>query len=399
MITSAVMGLRQTVSRLAIPDIAPDIRDEFVVHAATEVQRNARWLFAFLFMTTPLAILAGHSDTPWLVRWGLPLLMGAYCLMGFIQLSRPMRFREKPHFAARFVVDASISSCFGAVVSSAWCVASWLTAPADDRLQFPIILVMGALATAYCLANVRIGAVANLVIDLLPISLLLLTSGRVLDFAAGFSLLLAGMFQWRMINAHHRHVLDLLHLQKQNRTLALTDPLTGLLNRRALLDFAEAIALGGDHARLILIDIDRFKSINDAHGHDAGDEVLIEVARVIEARAGNNVSAARIGGEEFALLGATDALPAAAALALLSEIRTAAMPHGLVVTASMGIAEGPLGDEQAWRKLYGRADEALYEAKRTGRNRACHADERRAAPPARRATDQPVAVTDATRAA
>lgn len=393
------MGLRQTVSRLAIPDIAPDIRDEFVVHAATEVQRNARWLFAFLFMTTPLAILAGHPDTPWLVRWGLPLLMGAYCLLGLIQLSRPLRFREKPHFAARFVVDASISSSFGAVVSSAWCVASWLTAPADDRLQFPIILVMGALATAYCLANVRIGAIANLVIDLLPISLLLLTSGRVLDFAAGFSLLLAGMFQWRMINAHHRHVLDLLHLQKQNRTLALTDPLTGLLNRRALLDFAEAIALGGDHARLILIDIDRFKAINDAHGHDTGDEVLIEVARVIEARAGNNVSAARIGGEEFALLGATHALPAATALALLSEIRTAAMPHGLVVTASMGIAEGPLGDEQAWRKLYGRADEALYEAKRTGRNRACHADDRRAAPPARRATDRPVAAPDATRAA
>ena len=374
---------------MAIPDIAPDIRDEFVVHAANEVQRNARWLFAFLFLTTPLAIMAGHAETPVLVRWGLPLVMGAYCLMGFVQLSRPMRFREKPKYAAAFVVDASISSCFGAFVSSAWCVASWLTAPADDRLQFPIILVMGALATAYCLANVRIGAIANLVIDLLPISLLLLASGRVLDFAAGFSLLLAGMFQWRMINAHHRHVIDLLHLQKQNRTLALTDPLTGLLNRRALLDFAEALAAGADGARLMIIDIDRFKAINDAHGHDTGDEVLIAIARLVEARAGNNVSAARMGGEEFALLGTPEALPAATALALVAEIRAAAMPHGGTVTASIGIAEGPLGDEQAWRELYCRADEALYQAKRTGRNRACHADEPAPALPARRATDRP----------
>lgn len=393
------MGLRQTVSRLAIPDIAPDIRDEFVVHAATEVQRNARWLFAFLFLTTPLAIMAGHAETPVLVRWGLPLVMGAYCLMGFLQLSRPMRFREKPHYAARFVIDASLSSSFGAVISSVWCVASWLTSPADDRLQFPIILVMGALATAYCLANVRIGAIANLVIDLLPISALLLASGRVLDFAAGFSLLLAGVFQWRMINAHHRHVIDLLHLQKQNRTLALTDPLTGLLNRRALLDFADALAAGGDDARLMIIDIDRFKAINDAHGHDTGDDVLTTVARLVEARAGNNVSAARMGGEEFALLGTLEALPAASALGLLTEIRTTAMPHGEVVTVSIGIAEGPLGDEQAWRKLYCRADEALYQAKRSGRNRACHVDEPAPALPARRASDRPASDSSATQAA
>jgi len=382
-------GFKKFVARHAIPDVAPDIRDEFVIHAAGEVQKNARWLFFLLFLTTPLAMFAGNPDVPWMVRVGMPIAMGAYCLLGFVMLSRRIDFSARPKVAAHYVVDSAISSCFGAVICSSWCVLSWLYAPADDRLQFPIILVMGALATAYCLANVRIGAIANLVIDLLPISLLLVTSGRTLDFAAGCSLLFAGLFQWRMINAHQRHVLDLLQLKKQNRTLALTDPLTGLLNRRALQDFADALGDDREPARLLLIDIDRFKAINDAHGHDMGDEVLIRVAQIIDEFSGNNVSAARLGGEEFALLGSNADLPPATALQLLAAVREADMPHGQQVTISVGIAEGMLNYEDGWQRLYTDADRALYEAKNTGRNRFCHIKEIDEGQPRRRGEDLP----------
>ncbi|MFL0356391.1 GGDEF domain-containing protein [Erythrobacter sp. GH1-10] len=362
-------GFKKLVARYAVPDIAPDIRDEFVIHAASDVQKNARWLFFFLFLTTPLAAFAGSDAVPWIVRWGMPVVMGVYCLLGFAMLSRPLDFTNSPKLARHFVVDSSISSCFGALICSTWCVLSWLYAPVDDRLQFPIILVMGALATAYCLANVRIGAVANLVIDLAPISLLLLTSGEMLNFAAGSSLLLAGLFQWRMINAHHRHVISLLKLQKENRQLALTDPLTGLLNRRALQDFADALAMDRARARILLIDIDRFKAINDRHGHDTGDEVLVEIARIIQSFDGNSISAARLGGEEFALLGSDDALPSSIALKVLAAIREAPMPHGEPVTVSIGIAEGIMHSPEDWQRLYSKADAALYEAKNSGRNR------------------------------
>ena len=384
-------GFKKFVARHAIPDVAPDIRDEYVIHAAKEVQKNARWLFGLLFLTTPLAVLAGNPEVPWMVRIGMPIVMGLYCLLGFVMLAKKIDFDRSPKLAAHYIVDSSISSCFGAVICSAWCVASWLYAPADDRLQFPIILVMGALATAYCLANVKIGAIANLVIDLVPISLLLLTSGSMLDFAAGFSLLFAGVFQWRMIAAHQHHVLDLLTLKKQNRVLALTDPLTGLLNRRALQDFADALAGDSEPARLLLIDIDRFKSVNDTHGHDIGDEVLHKVAKIIDGFSANNVSAARLGGEEFALLGSNADLPAATALALLTAVREAPMPHGEPITVSIGIAEGHLDDAEAWQQLYTRSDCALYEAKNTGRNRFCHIDDVGQQPPARRAGDLPPA--------
>lgn len=388
-------GFKKFVARHAIPDIAPDIRDEFVIHAASDVQKNARWLFFFLFLTAPLAAFAGSPEAPWMVRWGMPIVMGAYCLLGLGMLSRPIDFEGNPKVARHYVVDSAISSWFGAIICSSWCVLSWLYAPADDRLQFPIILVMGALATAYCLANVRIGAVGNLLIDLLPISLLLLTTGRMLDFAAGVSLFLAGLFQWRMINAHHRHVIDLLVLKKRNRTLALTDPLTGLLNRRALMDFADALAADDEPARLILIDIDRFKTINDTHGHDVGDEVLNKVAQIIRSFEDDSISAARLGGEEFALLGSETALPAATAMRLLSAVREGTMPHGDQVTISIGIAEGSLAPAEGWRRLYSRADSALYEAKREGRNRFCHAGEISSEHPHRRSTDAPDAAASA----
>ncbi len=368
-------GFKKFVARYAIPDVASDIRDEFVIHAAQDVQRNARWLFFFLFLTTPLAILAGNPDVPWLVRIGMPIAMGTYCLLGFLMLLRPIDFASKPKAAAHYLVDSSISSCFGAIICSTWCVLSWLYAPVDDRLQFPIILVMGALATAYCLSNVRIGAIANLVIDLVPISLLLLMSGRMLDFAAGCSLLLAGLFQLHMIRTHQRHVLELLAVKKLNRELALTDPLTGILNRRALQDFSEALYGDDAPARLLLIDIDKFKRINDSFGHDVGDEVLVTVAQIIDKFSGNNISAARLGGEEFAVLGTDKDLPAAKAIKLLADVREAEMPHGGKVTVSIGIAEGWLNSNADWQSLYARADAALYEAKNTGRNRICHTDE------------------------
>ena len=184
-------------------------------------------------------------------------------------------------------------------------------------------------------------------------------------------------------------MLDLLQLKKQNRTLALTDPLTGLLNRRALQDFADALGDDREPARLLLIDIDRFKAINDAHGHDMGDEVLIRVAQIIDGFSGNNVSAARPGGEEFALLGSNADLPPATALQVLAAVREADMPHGEQVTISVGIAEGMLNYEDGWQRLYTDADKALYEAKNTGRIRFCHIKEIDEGQPRRRAADLP----------
>ena len=159
--------------------------------------------------------------------------------------------------------------------------------------------------------------------------------------------------------------------ERAARHLASVDSLTGLLNRRALLEQVIAWA-SPEPLRLLIVDIDRFKLINDRHGHLVGDEVLREVAEVLAIRSDLRGSVARLGGEEFALIGTAAELHEGIALGILADIRARAMAGDVQVTVSIGMAEGMVRCEDEWRELYRRADAALYRAKDEGRNRAVH---------------------------
>jgi two-component system, cell cycle response regulator len=164
--------------------------------------------------------------------------------------------------------------------------------------------------------------------------------------------------------------------------LARTDVLTGLANRRHADDVLRAtIASSRRHNRAmsaVLVDIDRFKSVNDGHGHAAGDAVLREVAERLTAGLREEDVAARWGGEEFLLL-----LPDSPDATVVCERLRASISdrpinvHGLLelyVSASFGWA--PWTGEETGEALVGRADVALYAAKAEGRNCVVGAGER-----------------------
>lgn len=160
--------------------------------------------------------------------------------------------------------------------------------------------------------------------------------------------------------------------ERAARHLASVDSLTGLLNRRALLE--QVIDWSSpEPLRLLIVDIDQFKQINDTHGHLVGDEVLRDIAECLAIRADLRATVARLGGEEFALVGTSEELHEGLALGILSDIRARPMAGHVPVTVSVGMAEGMVRCEDEWRELYRRADAALYEAKASGRNRAVHA--------------------------
>ena len=148
------------------------------------------------------------------------------------------------------------------------------------------------------------------------------------------------------------------------RALADLDPLTGLLNRRAFLQ----AAIGREGEQMLLIaDIDHFKGVNDTIGHDGGDEVLRVFARALRRSVPNDALIARIGGEEFAIVARSDS--AIRPEDVLDRLRAERMPFDLTVTASIGTCSGPLLNDIDWKRLYRRADRALYEAKSSGRDR------------------------------
>ncbi len=163
----------------------------------------------------------------------------------------------------------------------------------------------------------------------------------------------------------------------QTIELAITDPLTGLHNRRYLDNhfdtlFARANARRRDLS-VMITDIDRFKLVNDAHGHLIGDQVLVEFARRLRKNVRGIDLACRFGGEEFVvLMPDTDH---ATALLIAERVRKEiegslfAIGDGpaIAVTASVGVASLSSGDGGA-QSLMARADSALYEAKRNGRN-------------------------------
>jgi diguanylate cyclase (GGDEF)-like protein len=186
----------------------------------------------------------------------------------------------------------------------------------------------------------------------------LATVGCGLGVAGGFGLLAAAELRQKVVKLNAA-------LWREQRT----DPMTGLRNRRALVDELAIRQAQGGAWSLVRFDLDKFKLVNDTHGHAAGDLVLCEFARRLEASSGEHTLVARIHGDEFAMV-----VPVAAdaAVPLMEGIaRQVAQPLRLMsgvrisIRTSIGVAAGS-GDVDP-ETLMHRADLAVYGSKRTGR--------------------------------
>lgn len=160
--------------------------------------------------------------------------------------------------------------------------------------------------------------------------------------------------------------------------LSRTDPLTGLSNRRLFFSRLEQSLRQADGSlSLLLLDIDHFKKVNDAYGHQAGDAALVDIASVLGSSVRKTDTAARVGGEEFAVLLEGAAAEDARALAecILDRVRSHAVPlpggGPLRLTCSIGLFSADRPIDLSAAEAYRRADQSLYRAKSAGRDRLC----------------------------
>jgi diguanylate cyclase (GGDEF)-like protein len=165
----------------------------------------------------------------------------------------------------------------------------------------------------------------------------------------------------------------LMGAELENRDQAVLDPLTGLLNRNALrtrvVELEQQARLSGEPVCLLVCDIDGFKRINDLHGHCRGDAVLQAVALQLRRALRSFELIYRLGGEEFVVL--MPGVELAEGVRVAERVRRAmsdGQPGGIDLTMSIGVAAAA-GAEVVYEDLFERADRALYEAKRAGRNR------------------------------
>jgi diguanylate cyclase (GGDEF)-like protein len=276
-------------------------------------------------------------------------------------------------------------------------VSTWQDGVVESALALIAVWVVAAVC-AICLNIVAREASVIVIAATAPVIAAFLARGAELTLCLAALIAIAACFVIRMLGENFRMFTEIVRsrfvIAEQQRaaerarqaamTIALTDDLTGLPNRRCfqslLADKIKTSTQTAEPFALGLIDLDGFKPINDVHGHPIGDEILRQVAeRLAEAIDGRG-SAARIGGDEFAIIcnrvGARDA-----AVALGEEIQRifatpfAIQPLGIRLTCACGFALFPSSAAEA-NELVRVADAALYRAKAIGRGGAAVLDTR-----------------------
>lgn len=322
------------------------------------------------------------------VLWdqGAPLASYAWMpVVGLLNVHRLLLWRRRaldvsvPADAARTLRNSSIAalvSVAGISLYSAW--SYWLEI-FPYPLLIPVSVTFGSFSIAHCLASLRPAAASCIVVGIVPTSAVMIARGDFLSLCIGASAISVSLLQLRMLSEYERHILATLRLQREVEQLANSDGLTGLLNRRAFIAAYERAFAdpGGPPRALLVLDIDHFKHVNDRHGHDVGDRVLLRFSALIRAACGDADSAGRFGGEEFIMLVAAGDGSAFAARLGRSiaghDFRHAECPVERV-TVSIGVHPVDRAAPE-FDAAFARADAALYAAKAAGRNRVCASHE------------------------
>jgi diguanylate cyclase (GGDEF)-like protein len=298
--------------------------------------------------------IALFAIVPFQGWWILILLAGTAVTLGTLEAR--LRRSEHPELVAvqgmlTILALLAVGAAFSGGEDSP--ALPWLVFPvaiAAARFR-PQVLVVGAAITAAVMLGVSVAVDAQALVDD-PTRLI-----AALTLLVGITAITSALTEGEL----------------EHRDRAVLDSLTGLLNRSSLesraVEIQEQARLSGGPVSLVLLDLDRFKGVNDTYGHERGDAVLRDVAYEIRKSLRSFELVYRIGGEEFLVL-----LPGVAlheAVDVAERVRhavTASRPGDLDVTISAGVAAAA-GEEIRYERLFRAADHALLEAKRAGRDR------------------------------
>lgn len=299
---------------------------------------------------------------PWTGFWTLLPLVVAGGL--FWLADRRLETSERPEYGI-FAAWAGSQ----VVIAVAVAIAGGAGEPTLSWLAIPVV----TLSARFSIRGIALGV--GITLALMTTVAFAVDAGEVLDYPP---LLIAPA---ALVAAVAILSTALMRSDVEHRSEAVIDPLTSMLNRNALAVRAEELsqqsALTGEPVGLVIGDLDHFKRVNDTDGHTAGDAVLRDIAYSIRKELRAFDLAYRLGGEEFLILvpGGDASTSAALAEHLRSAVANTEL-GGRQVTMSFGVCASEHGSRFDYPSVFAKADAALYEAKRSGRDRVCCAGDK-----------------------
>lgn len=365
------MALFPALFRQLWPAVPADVVDDLAQLRLSRLRAQVPTLYVTTMLVVLTAMSAADPAAPYHIRFGFPLAIVAAC--GF-RLLWWLRRRHEPQSApeARRTVNRMVViACVICLAASVWTVMSWHASIPGQRTYYPLFMVVGALAAAFCLSTTRVATLVVLAAGIGPVLGALVFLGNWMDRLASMVIVLAAAFLVRMIHQQHDQLVDLLLLQNRMRRQASTDPLTALPNRRALYAALDQALGTGQQLGVALLDLDGFKPVNDAHGHAAGDRLLRSVAERLRDACPPGATVYRLGGDEFAIVlpGAGSADMRALGTGMLGALALPFQLDGnrIAIGACLGSAQARPEDDGD--SLIARADARLYAAKAARRPR------------------------------
>jgi diguanylate cyclase (GGDEF)-like protein len=298
-------------------------------------------------------------SAPWIGWW--TLILFALSALNFLNVDKRLRTSAHPERVSACAIVITELLLAGGVAMSGGPhspALPWMVLPAGmvaARFR-PRVVIAGLVGTVFLILVATVGVNPGATVDN-PVSVIATLA------------LLAGVVSivWALQAAELHH-----------RDEAILDPLTGLLNRHALMprfiELSHQARLTQQPVCMVLCDVDGFKAINDEYGHDRGDAVLRDVAYELRKRLRSFELVYRLGGEEFLIV--LPGLDSKAGLEVAERLREAVeqtRPLGIKITISAGLSAGR-GEAVDYDTLFRAADAALYDAKRAGRNQVVAAD-------------------------
>lgn len=352
--------------KLLIPPVPREVRDEFAVLSYEKLRGQVPFLYLVVLMIIGSAAFASLGDLSLVLQAGVPAVLAALCLYRLLVWMRRMNRKVSVEQARKLARRSGIIAPCIMAFASLWCLLAWSETAAEHRSFVPLFLIIAAFSTSVCFASL-LPALVSLTVALAPITIALALTGEQLNLALAAAATAGGLLIGRILLNQNRLLITSLVLQKRAETLANTDQLTGLPNRRAFFALAERHIAAGSLAGIALLDLDDFKLVNDRHGHLVGDEFLGAIASRLAKSADSQIIVSRLGGDEFALLMTGNLSEAAVAAHCTGLLAALAMPceiEGLQlrVSGSIGLACHP-GDGTELKTLLASADRALYNAK------------------------------------